>query len=97
MDGSQLYSEAIQVMQQRLDHVENTLSAHVIKDTLDNGGTWSFGSVMAQQHVNRYEQHQLSAEREQYFAELAQTSLQKQAQLEQDNDISFEQYLAQYR
>ena len=35
--------------------------------------------------------------REQYFAELAQTSLQKQAQLEQDNDLSFEQYLAQYR
>ncbi|MBH2030442.1 MAG: glutamate--cysteine ligase [Moraxellaceae bacterium] len=97
MDGSALYREAIQVMQQRLDHVENTLSAHVIKDTLDNGGTWSFGSVMAQQHVNRYEQHQLSAEREQYFAQLAQTSLQKQVQLEQDNDMSFEQYLAQYR
>ena len=55
------------------------------------------GSIMAQQHVNRYEQHQLSAEREQYFAELAQTSFAKQAQLEQDNDISFEQYLAQYR
>ena len=97
MDGSALYREAIQVMQQRLDHVENTLSAHVIKDTLDNGGTWNFGSVMAQQHVNRYEQHQLSAEREQYFAQLAQTSLQKQVQLEQDNDMSFEQYLAQYR
>ena len=97
MDGSQLYSEAIQVMQQRLDHVDNTLSAHVIKDTLDNGGTWSFGSMMAQLHVNSYDQHPLSVERQQYFAELAQRSVQKQAQLEQDNDISFEQYLAQYR
>ena len=97
MDGSQLYSEAIQVMQQRLDHVENTLSAHVIKDTLDHGGTWSFGSMMAQLHVNSYDQHPLSVERQQYFAELAQRSVQKQAQLEQDNDISFEQYLAQYR
>ena len=31
--------------------------------------------------INRYEQHQLSAEREQYFAELAQTSLQNRRNL----------------
>lgn len=97
MDGTQLYQDAIQVMQQRLDHVENTPSAHVIADTLQHGGTWNFGSVMAQQHVDHYDQHPLSEERKYYFEQLAQTSLQKQAQLEQDNDMSFEQYLAQYR
>ncbi|ENX35954.1 glutamate-cysteine ligase [Acinetobacter colistiniresistens] len=97
MDGTQLYQDAIQVMQQRLDHVENTPSAHVIADTLQHGGTWNFGSVMAQQHVDHYDQHPLSEERKHYFEQLAQTSLQKQAQLEQDNDMSFEQYLAQYR
>jgi glutamate--cysteine ligase len=97
MDNTQLYQDAIQVMQQRLDHVENTPSAHVIADTLQHGGTWNFGSMMAQQHVDHYDQHPLSEERKQYFAQLAQASLQKQAQLEQDNDMSFEQYLAQYR
>jgi glutamate--cysteine ligase len=97
MDGTHLYQDAIQIMQQRLDHVEETLSAHVIADTLQHGGTWNFGSVMAQQHVDHYDQHPLSEETKQYFAQLAQTSLQKQAQLEQDNDMSFEQYLAQYR
>ncbi|MCE6003163.1 glutamate--cysteine ligase [Acinetobacter junii] len=94
---TQLYQDAIVVMQQRLAHVENTLSAHVIKDTLKHGGTWSFGSVMAQQHVQYYDQHVLNQERKQYFDELAQTSLQKQAELEQDNDMSFSQYLAKYR
>ena len=94
---TQLYQDAIVVMQQRLAHVENTLSAHVIEDTLKYGGTWSFGSVMAQQHVQYYDQHVLNQERKQYFDELAQTSLQKQAELEQDNDMSFSQYLAKYR
>lgn len=94
---TQLYQDAIVVMQQRLAHVENTLSAHVIEDTLKHGGTWSFGSVMAQQHVQYYDQHVLNQERKQYFDELAQTSLQKQAELEQDNDMSFSQYLAKYR
>lgn len=92
-----LYQDAIVVMQQRLAHVENTLSAHVIEDTLKHGGTWSFGSVMAQQHAQYYDQHVLNQERKQYFDELAQTSLQKQAELEQDNDMSFRQYLAKYR
>lgn len=94
---TQLYQDAIVVMQQRLAHVENTLSAHVIEDTLKHGGTWSFGSVMAQQHVQYYDQHVLNQERKQYYDELAQTSLQKQAELEQDNDMSFSQYLAKYR
>ena len=94
---TQLYQDAIVVMQQRLAYVENTLSAHVIEDTLKHGGTWSFGSVMAQQHVQYYDQHVLNQERKQYFDELAQTSLQKQAELEQDNDMSFSQYLAKYR
>lgn len=94
---TQLYQDAIVMMQQRLAHVENTLSAHVIEDTLKHGGTWSFGSVMAQQHVQYYDQHVLNQERKQYFDELAQTSLQKQAELEQDNDMSFRQYLAKYR
>ncbi|MDH0720364.1 glutamate--cysteine ligase [Acinetobacter junii] len=94
---TQLYQDAIVVMQQRLADVENTLSAHVIEDTLKHGDTWSFGSVMAQQHVQYYDQHVLNQERKQYFDELAQTSLQKQAELEQDNDMSFSQYLAKYR
>jgi glutamate--cysteine ligase len=97
MSATSLYQDALHIMQQRLDHVDATLSSHVIEDTLKHGGTWNFGSMMAEQHVHRYDQHQLSQERAEYFEQLAQTSLQKQSQLEQDNDTSFEQYLAQYR
>ena len=97
VEGTQLYQNAIQVMQQRLEQVENTLSAQVIRDTVQHGGTWNFGHMMAQQHLDYYQQHVLNAERKAYFEQLAQNSLQKQAQLEQECDMSFEQYLAQYR
>ena len=97
IDQSTLYQQALQVMQQRLDHVEQTLSAQMIADTLQHGGTWDFGHIMAQQHQQYYAEHVLNEERKVYFEQLAQTSLQKQTQLEQECTMSFEQYLAQYR
>ena len=95
--NSSLYQAAVQLMQQRIQHVEQTLSAQVIADTVQHGGTWNFGSVMAEQHVHSYDEHALSAERTQYFADLAQISWQKQQQLEQEHALSFTAYLAQYR
>ena len=42
-----LYSKAMTVMQQRVAEVDDTLSAQMIEDTLEAGGTWGFGSQMA--------------------------------------------------
>ncbi|MNE10932.1 Glutamate--cysteine ligase [compost metagenome] len=92
-----LYSAALALMLKRIDEVDETLSAQVIADTLENGGTWGFGSLMAQQHAMSYEQHQLSPDTLSYFDDLAVQSLQQQQQLEQDSSLSFEQYLADYR
>ena len=95
--ATDLYSQAMLVMQSRIDDVDETLSAHVIADTMEQGGTWSFGSHMAKEHIKLYEQHTLSTETLAYFEELAQTSLQNQQQLEQEKDISFDEYLAKFR
>lgn len=95
--STDLYSTALNVMLKRIDEVDETLSAQVIADTVENGGTWNFGSVMAQQHALSYEQHPLSSETLSYFDDLATQSLQQQEQLEQDNCLSFEQYLTDYR
>ena len=92
-----LYSAALALMLKRIDEVDETLSAQVIADTLENGGTWGFGSLMAQQHAMSYEQHPLSPDTLSYFDDLAVQSLQQQQQLEQDSSLSFEQYLADYR
>ena len=95
--ASHLYTDALLRMQKRIDEVDETLSAQVIVDTLKHNGTWGFGSVMAQQHADSYEKHQLSAETTAYFAGLAQSSLEQQQQLEQEQSSSFEEYLAAYR
>ena len=84
-------------MQLRVDEVDETLSAKMIEDTLAQGGTWNFGSYMAQQHAAAYEQHELSAETQAYFAAAAQESLARLQTLEQDDSVSFDQYLTQFR
>lgn len=94
---TQLYTDALNVMLQRVDEVDDTLSAQVIADTLTHNGTWNFGSFMAQQHADVYEQHQLDPETLAYFEQLTQQSLEQQQKLEQDTTISFDEYLKTYR
>lgn len=92
-----LYSNAMQAMQIRVDEVDATLSALIVGDIRSHSSMWQFGQHLAHQHSNLYESHRLSKETLKYFNELSQKSLQQQQQLEQDNTISFTEYLAQYR
>ena len=95
--ATQLYSDALKTMQSRVDEVDNTLSAQVIQDTIQHNGTWGFGSVLAEQHAEAYEAHPLNAETREYFEALAQSSLAKQQQLEQETKQSFDEYLSAFR
>ena len=95
--STQLYSDALTAMLARVDDVDLTLSARMIEDTVEQGGTWGFGSYMAHQHLDTYEQHHLSEERLAYFSAAAQQSVEMQQALEQDTSLSFDQYLAHYR
>lgn len=95
--ATQLYSQALERMMARLHEVDETLSAHMIADTIRHGGTWGFGSYMAQQHAHVYEQHALRPETQTYFDEIAVQSIQQQQQLEQAQGLSFADYVAQYR
>ena len=92
-----LYTKALQHMMIRVDEVDATLSALVVGDTREQGGMWHFGQILAQQHASFYEAHRLSRTTRHYFNEMSQKSLQQQHELEQDNSISFADYLAQYR
>lgn len=95
--GTDLYRKAMQTMQIRVDEVDTTLSALIVGDTRTHGGMWHFGQMLAHQYIEAYQAHQLSKKKAAYFADLAEKSLQKQQELEQDSGISFTEYLAQYR
>ncbi|MFT4022017.1 MAG: glutamate--cysteine ligase [Acinetobacter sp.] len=96
-DTANVYTQALEIMQQRVDDSSQTLSAQVVKDLYNAGGTWNFGSALAQQHTESYQQHRLAEDTQKYFQDLVAESIQQQQQLEQDSDLSFVEYLKQFR
>ncbi|MEB3768318.1 glutamate--cysteine ligase [Acinetobacter sp. MD2] len=94
---SVLYSSALATMLIRTQDPSKTPSARVIEDMLHFGGTWKMGSDLAQNHTAQLQQHQLSAEQQDYFTALVQQSLDAQQQLEQQPAPPFTEYLQQFR
>lgn len=95
--GTNLYTQALITMQNRVDDPDKTLSAQVIKDMLAQGGTWKLGAHLAEKHTKEYEQHQLDQDKQVYFDGLVTISKQQQQALEQVSSESFTQYLSQFR
>lgn len=94
---TQLYTHAYSQMQKRMVDVNETLSARVVDDMVKHGGTWRFGSALAEQHKVTYEQHHLSAQKQQYFDDLVASSLEEQKQLEAQSTHTFKEYLSDFR
>lgn len=92
-----MYQAALQVMSKRLEHVEHTLSARVLTDTVTAGGSWRFGHALASRYAGQQREQALQAEQQHYFRQIAEQSRQAQAQLEQQNQGDFKTYLAAYR
>lgn len=97
MEQTQLYADALTLMQQRIDDPQTTLSAQVIRDMLQAGGTWRLGSQLAEQHTQTYQDYDLTAEKQAYFETLVEASLKQQQQLEQTSQPTFTEYLANFR
>ncbi|WP_180028387.1 glutamate--cysteine ligase [Acinetobacter sp. YH16032] len=92
-----LYSDAMQIMQSRVDEVDETFSAKIVEDTVKHSGTWSLGSVLAHQHADHYQNYVLSQDKVTYFEQLTVQSLEQQQQLEAECSLSFKEYLKAYR
>lgn len=92
-----LYSSALNVMQSRVDEVDETYSAQIVKDTIAHNGTWSLGSALAEQHTEHYQNYALTDERVKYFDELTVQSIEQQQKLELECNLSFKDYLKAYR
>lgn len=92
-----VYQAALQVMGKRLEHVEQTLSAQVLSDTVTAGGSWRFGHALASRYASQQVEQQLQPEQQQYFSQIAEQSWQAQAHLEQQQQGDFKTYLAPYR
>lgn len=92
-----LYQSAWALMQARSLDSSKTLSAQMLKQTTELGGTWAFGANLAAQYQEYYQSHTLSADTQQQFEQAATESLKAQQQLEAQTHISFQDYLKPYR
>lgn len=92
-----LYQDALQLMHTRAVDVRETLSAHMLEQTTQAGGTFKFGSQLAAQHEEFYKRHQLDDETQLQLQQLALESLAKQQQLENQSELTFCEYLKPYR
>lgn len=94
---SQLYSQALTLMHTRCQHVETTLSAKMLDETIAHGGTWSFGASLAKQYAQFYQDYALDEAMIAEFEQIALQSIQDQQQLEAQQSIDFLDYLKPYR
>ncbi len=95
--GSNDYRTAWQAMMARAQNPDNTPSAQVLADTKRFGSSWQFGKSLAQMHATHLKHQGMLPTKLAHFDSLAQDSLRTQAQIEQDDQQSFADYMRQYR
>lgn len=95
--GSNDYRLALSLMTSRVNNPDFTLSAQVLADSERYGSAWQLGKSLAEQHANTLRQQTLNPERQTYYEQLAKQSIAEQVQLEQQDNMTFKQFVAQYR
>ena len=74
-----------------------TPSARMLAEMKEQGeGFYHHAKRMSEHHYQYYKNHSLSDEKIEFFKKSASDSLEKQRQIENDDDISFDQYLENY-
>lgn len=93
-----LYSQALEKQIEVIQSPELTPSAKILANMKDHAQPFSgCGLNTARQHAHYYQSlPALDNERLQQFKKEAETSLQKQAEIEASDDVSFDQFLQQY-
>ena len=92
------YTQAIDAQKALIDDAEATPSARVIQDMRDNGtGFYHFAMAMAQGHKEYFAAlTALEDERLRLYTEEATASLRRQKEIEDADDISFDEYIERY-
>ena len=96
-NSEKLYQSALNLMLERSNDPAKTISAQMLEQTRELGGTWAFGANLAKQYQDFYQSHHLSPETLKQFEQDAIESLHLQQQLESQPQPSFADYLKPYR
>jgi glutamate--cysteine ligase len=95
--GEPRYSQSLDLQLTRIQDPEMTASARMLSEMRDRGESFfEFAQRKSREHYDYFTQQPLDVEREAYFRELAETSWQQQRAMEAADNISFDEFLANY-
>jgi glutamate--cysteine ligase len=96
-DAEKPYSSSLKKQTERIVHPDMTPSARMLDDMhQDRESFHRFAERMSKTHSHYYKNLQLTSEQELFFQKEAELSIKKQAMIEAEDKISFDQYLAEY-
>lgn len=91
------YTNAVDAQFIKLHDEHATPSAQMLDVMQENGESFfHLAHRLSRAHEHYFRRQALPAERQQYFEQLAQQSVQQQREIEQTDAVSFEQYLENY-
>lgn len=96
-NDTQAYSRAVSTQRDKLSNPELTPSARILNDMREQGVTFfRLAMNLAQQHQEHFAQRPLDTETQAQMAQQAVDSLANQQAIEARDNVSFDEYLANY-
>ena len=96
-DPQKPYTASLKKQTERVLHADMTPSARMLDDMRQDSESFHrFSERMSRQHSHYYKNLQLSTEQEQFHQQEVKASRKRQKEMEAADNISFEQYLADY-
>jgi len=95
--GIEQHASVLKQLDRQLDDTDTTFSGRIVKQIESNqNGFFPFAFQLSEQHKKEFTDNPLSADRFAYYQQVAKESHLKQAQMEADDSVSFEAFLASY-
>ena len=96
-DAAPVYCQTLQQQKAKIEEPELTPSARILSEMLENREEFSeFSLRMSKQHQQWFAERPLAAERQSELEQMARESLEKQRQIEDSDEIPFDQFLQNY-
>lgn len=91
------YTSSLKKQTERVSHPDMTPSARMLDDMRQDSESFHrFAERMSRQHFHYYKNLKLAPEQEQFYIDEARNSKLRQIEIESADNLSFEEYLAEY-
>ncbi|MCK5663997.1 MAG: glutamate--cysteine ligase, partial [Thiotrichaceae bacterium] len=91
------YTASLHKQTERIIHSDMTPSARMLDDMRqDHESFYHFAERMSKKHFHYYKNLNFSHAQDEFYKKEAELSIQKQKEIEESDELSFEEYLSQY-